>query len=53
MKKIHNPQKARIGATREKQKKDGFFDGRFVEKSEELKTKYKRIKKHKNQEWNH
>jgi hypothetical protein len=51
MKKKHNPQKTRIGVTREKQKEEGYFDGRFVEKSEKLKTAYKRKPKHKNQEW--
>ena len=32
---------------RENQKESGFFDGRFVERSEESKKKYKRGNKHK------
>ena len=43
--------KLKIGATREKQKEEGYFDGRFVEKTEKLKKAYKRKSKHKNQEW--
>jgi len=43
--KIH---KINLGATRKKQKEEGYFDGRFVEKAEKLKNKYKRNKKHKN-----
>jgi hypothetical protein len=33
---------------RESQKKQGFFDGRFVQRSEKDKTKYSRKTKHKN-----
>ena len=50
--KDRNPQKERIGVTREKQKEEGYFDGRFVEKTKKLKKAYKRKPKHKNQEWN-
>ena len=51
MKKKHDPLKMKIGATREKQKEDGYFDGRFVEKLEKTKKAYKRKPKHKNEEW--
>ena len=51
MQKKKDSQKIKIGATREKQKEEGYFDGRFVERSEDLKKTYKRKSKHKNQEW--
>ena len=40
--------KIRLGASRESQKEQGFFDGRFVARSEESKKKYKRKPKHPN-----
>ena len=40
--------KARIGSIREDQKAQGFFDGRFVSRTEESKKKYTRKEKHKN-----
>tara|TARA_R110000824_G_scaffold36287_4_gene112985 strand:+ start:3154 stop:3318 length:165 start_codon:yes stop_codon:yes gene_type:complete len=49
--KERNPQKERIGVTREKQKKEGYFDGRFVEKSEKSKKAYNRKSKYKDKEW--
>ena len=51
MKKKKDLQKMRVGVTREKQKQEGYFDGRFVEKTEKLKKAYKRKPKHKNQGW--
>ena len=51
MKKKYDPQKMKVGVTREKQKEDGYFDGRFVEKAEKSKKAYKRKPKHKNEEW--
>jgi hypothetical protein len=36
-----------LGNQREEQKKQGFFDGRFIQRKEELKTRYKRNPKHK------
>ena len=39
--------KARMGSVREDQKSQGFFDGRFVERSMDLKNNYTRKKKHK------
>jgi hypothetical protein len=38
--------KIRLAASRESQKKQGFFDGRFVSRVEESKKKYKRKPKH-------
>ncbi len=43
--------KIKLGVEREKQKEQGYFDGRFVEKIEKPKKAYKRKPKHKNQEW--
>jgi hypothetical protein len=43
-------QKIRLAASRESQKEQGFFDGRFVERSEESKKKYKRKPKHPNRD---
>lgn len=36
-----------LGNQREEQKRQGFFDGRFVQRTEELKKRYKRNPKHK------
>ena len=44
-------QKMKLGVTRENQKEQGYFDGRFVERSEKLKNKYKRKPKHKNKSY--
>lgn len=41
-------QKLRRGVTRENQKRQGYFDGRFVERSERVKKLYTRKNKHKN-----
>jgi hypothetical protein len=43
--KLH---KLRLANQREKQKSEGFFDGRFIERTEESAKKYKRNPKHKN-----
>ena len=45
--KVH---KLIVGKQREKQISQGFFDGRFVERTEESKKKYKRKEKHKDKE---
>jgi hypothetical protein len=37
----------RIGAVREEQKRQGFFDGRFVARTMDSKKKYTRKEKHK------
>ena len=42
--KVH---KLIVGKQREEQKSQGFFDGRFVERTEESKKNYKRNVKHK------
>jgi hypothetical protein len=39
--------KIRLGNVREEQKAQGFFDGRFVSRTEESKKKYSRKYKHK------
>ena len=44
-------QKMKLGVTRENQKEQGYFDGRFVERSEKLKNKYNRKPKHKNKSY--
>ena len=41
--------KMNIGATREVQKQQGYFDGRFVERTMQSKKQYTRKQKHKNQ----
>jgi len=41
----------KVGATRKNQKEQGYFDGRFVERSEKLQNKYKRKPKHKNKSY--
>ena len=41
--KLH---KMTVGKQREKQVEQGFFDGRFVQRSEESKKVYKRKEKH-------
>jgi hypothetical protein len=45
MKKV-DMQKLRLAASRVSQKEQGFFDGRFVARTEESKKKYKRKTKH-------
>jgi len=47
MKKI-DLQKLKHSAVRESQKEQGYFDGRFVERSESSKKLYTRKQKHKN-----
>ena len=42
--------KINIGATRKKQILDGFFDGRFVARSEQSKKVYTRKTKHKSKQ---
>ena len=44
-------QKMRVGVTRKTQKDQGYFDGRFVERTEKLKKTYKRKPKHKNKSY--
>jgi hypothetical protein len=44
-------QKMKVGVTRKSQKEQGYFDGRFVERSEKLQNKYKRKPKHKNKSY--
>ena len=44
-------QKLKVGATRKSQIEQGYFDGRFVERSEKLQNKYKRKPKHKNKSY--
>jgi hypothetical protein len=44
-KKLHQ---LRLGQQREVQKSQGFFDGRFVQRSEPSGTSYVRHKKHRN-----
>jgi hypothetical protein len=49
MKKVvRDPHKIRLTASRESQKSQGFFDGRFVARAEESKKSYKRKPKHPN-----
>ena len=40
--------KIRLGASRESQKDQGFFDGRFVTRTEKSKKTYNRKTKHRN-----
>lgn len=40
--------KMNVGVTRQFQKEQGFFDGRFVSRTEESKKVYTRKNKHKN-----
>ena len=40
--------KIKMSAVREAQKRAGFFDGRFVSRTENDKSKYSRKRKHKN-----
>ena len=40
-----------LGVTREFQKEQGFFDGRFVERVDKSKKAYSRKEKHKNKNW--
>jgi hypothetical protein len=44
--------KIRLGNVREEQKAQGFFDGRFVSRTEESKKKYTRKDKHKGKHLN-
>jgi len=39
-----------VAASRESQREQGFFDGRFVQRAEPSKKVYKRKSKHKDQE---
>jgi hypothetical protein len=39
-------QKIRLAASRESQREQGYFDGRFVARTEQPKTVYSRKKKH-------
>ncbi len=41
--------KINLGATRESQRQQGYFDGRFVERAEQSKKTYTRKQKHKKQ----
>jgi len=43
--------KMNVGATRNSQKEQGFFDGRFVSRTEKSKKDYNRNQKHKNKNW--
>lgn len=43
--------KMNVGATRQSQKEQGFFDGRFVTRTEKSKKDYKRNQKHKGKGW--
>ena len=43
--------KMNVGATRNSQKEQGFFDGRFVSRTEKSKKDYNRKQKHKNKNW--
>lgn len=43
--------KINVGATRQSQKEQGFFDGRFVSRTEKSKKDYSRKHKHKNKGW--
>jgi hypothetical protein len=43
--------KVNIGATRNSQKEQGFFDGRFVSRTEKSKKEYDRKQKHKSKGW--
>lgn len=43
--------KMNVGVTREYQKEQGFFDGRFVSRSEKSKKLYNRKTKHKSNQY--
>jgi hypothetical protein len=43
--------KMNVGVTRNFQKEQGFFDGRFVSRTEKSKKQYSRKDKHKNKGW--
>jgi hypothetical protein len=43
--------KMNLGVTRESQKEQGFFDGRFVARVEKSKKAYTRKEKYKNKNW--
>ena len=43
--------KVNVGATRNSQKEQGFFDGRFVSRTEKSKKDYDRKQKHKSKGW--
>ena len=42
--------KINLGATRESQRQQGYFDGRFLERVEQSKKTYTRKYKHKNKQ---
>ena len=51
MKKVvRDLHKVKLAASRESQKEQGFFDGRFVARAEESKKIYKRKHKHPNRD---
>ncbi len=43
--------KINLGATRDSQKQQGFFDGRFVSRTEQSKRTYTRKTKHKHKSY--
>lgn len=43
--------KMNVGVTRNYQKEQGFFDGRFLGRSEKSKKEYSRKEKHRNKSW--
>lgn len=43
--------KMNVGATRNSQKEQGFFDGRFAPRTEKSKKDYTRKNKHKGKGW--
>lgn len=43
--------KMNVGATRNSQKEQGYFDGRFVSRTEKSKKEYARKLKHKSKGW--
>ena len=43
--------KMNVGVTRNFQKEQGFFDGRFVSRTEKSKKEYSRKDQHKNKSW--
>ncbi len=49
--KKKDQQKMRVGVTRKSQKEQGYFDGRFVERSEKIRKLYTRKPKHKNKSY--
>ena len=51
-KKLTQSHKIRISVIRDRMKKDGAFDGRFVSRAEKSKKTYTRKFKHKNRKQN-